>query len=171
MLPEGPPTIADIERVAAEAKEARISSQGWPDNFLAIINNMVEREPYFSGEPYGPGIKERIDILKQQLDLQKEDRKGDSWDTVDAIFVWLKGALKHKDERKGVVVNRLVRDARARGQAARAAREPPPPVQPFAPMFASAPPADGGRRRRARSTRTLGRGRKSRRISKKRIIR
>lgn len=161
MLPEGLPTIADIKRVAAEAKEARISSQGWPDNFLAIINNMVEREPYFSSEPYGPGIKERINILKQQLDLQKEDRKGDSWDTVDSTLVWLKGALKHRDERKGVVVNRLVRDARARGQAARAAREPPP-VQPDAPIFASAPPADGGRRRRIRSTR---RGRKSRRKS------
>jgi hypothetical protein len=161
MLPEGPLTIADIERLAAEAKEARISSQGWPVNFLATINNMVEREPYFSSEPYGPGIKERIDILKQQLDLQKEDRKGDSWDTVDSILVWLKGALKHRDERKGVALQRLIRDARARGQAALAAREPPP-VQPVAPMFASAPPADGGRRRRIRSTR---RGRKSRRKS------
>jgi hypothetical protein len=191
MLTEGSPTIADIDRLRAEAKQARMRSQGWPDDFRATILNMVEREPYFLQSAFGPKMKEQIDILTRPRDENNEDQKRESWDTVEGVFIWMKAALEYKEGRQVAKVERLKQAARVRGQntraereeaeraereeAERAAREPPAPApapapapQPYFPIYASAPPGDdGGRRRRRRSTR---RGKKSRRISKKRII-
>jgi len=181
MLTEGSPTIADIDRLRAEAKQARMRSQGWPDDFRATILNMVEREPYFLQSAFGPKMKEQIDILTRPRDENNEDQKRESWDTVEGVFIWMKATLEYKEGRQVAKVERLKQAARVRGQntraereeAERAAREPPAPApapapQPYFPIFATAPPGDGGRRRRRRSTR---RGKKSRRISKKRIIR
>jgi hypothetical protein len=170
MLPEGSPTIADIDRLRLEAKQVRMNSQGWPDNYIATIVNMVEREPYFLQGPFGPRIREQIDTLTRPRDEDNADDKYESWDTVNAVFIWLKKALEFREEWRVSDVQRRKEAARKRGQNARALREeaeraargppaPAPAPQPAGPPLASAPPGDGGRRRKTR------RGRKSRRKS------
>ena len=157
MLP--PPTIADIERLQAQIKEELKAEKsdpayGWPDNFHAIILNMIERDPSFlPGEPghanvavadiVGDAIVQSSqDNVKTNLDkltglLQERDAKEKrmAWKMAYYTLEWMKQVLKYREE------NRQARERRAARQAAR-----------------------GGRRRTPR-------GRKSRRVSKKRIIR
>ena len=161
MLPEGPPTIADIEslqaQITAELKAEKVNpDHGWPDNFLAIINNMIERVPSFlPGEPgqanvavadivddaavqsSKDNVKKNLGELNRLIQERDAKEKRMCWKRAYLTLEWMKKVLMYRGELEMAQQRR----AAARG----------------APM--------GGKRRSTR------RGRKSRRISKKRIIR
>jgi hypothetical protein len=138
MLPS--PTIAGIESLQAQIKEELKAEKadpayGWPDNFHAIILNMIERDPSFL--PSEPGhvnvavadivgdaaVQSSQDNVKTNLDklnglLQKRDAKDKrmAWKMAYYTLEWMKQVLKYREE------NRLARERRAARQEARGGR-------------------------------------------------
>jgi hypothetical protein len=121
MLPEGSPTIAQIKRLQEEVKtqiqanKADPPSAGWPDNILAIILNMIERDPSFLPDQPGRAAvvdnaavrdaRDNVDIGLVQLrkDLEKRDAKdkGPSWAIAHWTLDQMRKVLKYRDDRGG----------------------------------------------------------------------
>jgi hypothetical protein len=121
MLPEGPPTIANIEGLRAqikadlEAEKADPASVGWPDNMRATIGNMIERVPSFlPNEPGRPAVVDRVaarearDDVKndlKQLDdlLEKRDEKDKrlAWKLASWTLDQMRKVLKYREKPEG----------------------------------------------------------------------
>lgn len=138
MLPS--PTIAGIESLQAQIKEELKAEKadpayGWPDNFHAIILNMIERDPSFLLSEPGhvnvavadivgdAAVQSSQDNVKTNLDklnglLQKRDAKDKrmAWKMAYYTLEWMKQVLKYREE------NRLARERRAARQDARGGR-------------------------------------------------
>lgn len=121
---------------------------------------------YGHRELFLPGYEERIeDALNEAMEARGLGVPDEAQREINRAILHIALMFQSRESRekakKDADLRRLIEEARARGQATRAAREAAeaPVVEPKFPVFASAPPADGGRRRKSR------RGRKSRRKS------
>jgi len=123
---------------------------------------------YGRRELFLPGYEDKVEKALDLASFARDEAAPDEAQHEIGRAIRLLAAMFESKEgrekaKKDADLKRLIEEARARGQATRAAREAAeaPVVEPKFPVFASAPPADGGRRRTSR------RGRKTRRKSRR----
>lgn len=132
-----------------------------PEEEISIVGQILS-DPE-TKKLFLPGFERYIeDGLKEAIKARDLGVPAEAQREIRRSLMHLAFMFESKEGREKVKkdsdLSKLKEEARARGQAARLKRgELPPP--PAFPIFATAPPGDGGRRRRSR------RGRKSRRKS------
>ena len=146
MLPEGPPTIADIEslqaQITAELKAEKVNpDHGWPDNFLAIINNMIERVPSFlPGEPgqanvavadivddaavqsSKDNVKKNLGELNRLIQERDAKEKRMCWKRAYLTLEWMTKVLMYRGELEGAQQRRAAAQGAPMGGKRRSAR-------------------------------------------------